>query len=91
MCVCVSIPWPELDIRIPHFFSLPLIVCVCLWVCVWMEKCINILWLCGVDGIASGDGAGCALICNNKKNIIINIEIINYYLYIEKCIDILTL
>ena len=39
-------------------------------------------WLCDVDGTASGDDAGCAFICNNK-NIIINNEIINYYMYIE--------
>ena len=39
-------------------------------------------WLCDVDGTASGDDAGCAFICNNK-NIIINNEIINYYMYVE--------
>ena len=39
------------------------------------------LWLSDVDGLANGDGAGGALICNNK-NIIIKIEIINYYIYI---------
>ena len=39
-------------------------------------------WLCDVDDTASGDDAGCAFICNNK-NIIINNEIINYYMYIE--------
>ena len=39
-------------------------------------------WLCDVDGTASDDDAGCAFICNNK-NIIINNEIINYYMYVE--------
>ena len=38
--------------------------------------------LCHVDSTASGDDAGCAFICNNK-NIIINNEIINHYMYVE--------
>ena len=40
------------------------------------------LWLADVDDTTSGDDAGCAFICNNK-NIIINNEIINYYMYVE--------
>ena len=46
------------------------------------ERVLLSYWLCDVDGTDSGDDAGCAFICNNK-NIIINNEIINYYMYVD--------
>ena len=36
----ISIPWPELDIRIPHFF----ITLDRVYVCVWMCVCVSIPW-----------------------------------------------
>ena len=48
----------------------------------WGNGVLLSLWLSDVDGTDSGDGADCALICNNNKTININ-EIINYYMYIE--------
>ena len=46
------------------------------------ERVLLSCWLCDVDGTASGHDAVCAFICNNK-NININNEIINYYMYVE--------
>ena len=47
----------------------------------WGEGDLLSLWLCDFDGTSSGDGIDCTLICNNI-NIIINNEIIMYYMYI---------
>ena len=48
----------------------------------WGEGFLLSLWLCDVDGTASGNSIDCVLICNNK-NIIINNYTNNYYMYIE--------
>ena len=36
----ISISWPELNIRIPHFFITLDRVCVYMCVCVWMGVCV---------------------------------------------------
>ena len=45
----------------------------------WGEGDLLSLWLCDVDGTASGDGICCALICNNTTLLLIIITLLYAY------------